>query len=63
MTQCFRSDLFSQLLYVCKLLHMNELEIVMWSLNIELANIDWVKCNLDQPVILLTAGFQAKVFY
>jgi len=59
----FRSDLFTQLLYVCKLLHMNEVEIVMWSLNIELVNIDWMKCSAEQPVILITAGFLAKVLY
>jgi len=39
---------------------MNEVEIVMWSLSIELA--DWTKSNLDQPSILLLTGFLSKVF-
>lgn len=60
--QYFKSDLFTQLLYVCKLLHMNEVEIVVWSLEIESAKTDWVKSAADQPVVFLIAGFQAKVW-
>jgi len=41
---------------------MNELEITLWVLNIASADICWDKRDLDQPIIFLIAGFQAKVY-
>jgi hypothetical protein len=56
-----RSELFSVLLYVCKLLHMNELEVLQWSLYTESESINWVREDLSLSTILLLTGFQAKV--
>eukprot|EP00826_Nyctotherus_ovalis_P060622 TRINITY_DN8528_c0_g1_i30.p1 TRINITY_DN8528_c0_g1~~TRINITY_DN8528_c0_g1_i30.p1 ORF type:complete len:406 (-),score=107.63 TRINITY_DN8528_c0_g1_i30:80-1297(-) len=58
-----RSELFSILLYVCKLLHMNELETLQWSLCAESEHIDWSRKDLSQSIILLLTGFQAKQFF
>lgn len=56
-----RSSLFSVLIYVCKLLHLNELEALQWSLCVESGNIDWKRSDLDHAIILLLTGFQVKV--
>lgn len=61
MAQCKVLGLFTHLLYVCKLLHMNELEITAWALNLESADIVWNSSDFDQPIIFLITGFQAKV--
>ena len=42
---------------------MNEIEITMWILNIQLANINWEKSDFDQASIFLITAFQAKVIF
>jgi hypothetical protein len=51
------ANMFSSILYICKLLHMNELEITLWSLCLESAN----KKDNDLSVVLLVTAYQAKV--
>jgi len=51
------ANIFSSILYVCKLLHMNELEITLWSLCLESTN----KKDLDLAIVLLVTAYQAKV--
>lgn len=51
--------LFDQLFYICQLLHMNELEIALWSLYKEKAP----DCCLDEPSLFLVAAYEAKVLF
>lgn len=55
--ECSLPNMFSTVLYICKLLHMNELEIALWSLCLESAN----KKDLELAVVLLVTAYQAKV--
>jgi len=57
-----QGGLFSGLLYVCKLLHLNEVEICQWSLLFENVLDLWEKGGFDQTIILLITGYQSKVF-
>ena len=49
----------SQILYVCKTLHMNELEIALWSVCVD--GHTWRELELDSNMILLLIAFQVKV--
>lgn len=40
---------------------MNDLEVLQWSLCVEATNIDQERKDLDQSIILLLTGYQAKV--
>ncbi len=52
--------IFKQLARVCKLLHMNELEIVVWSLWVDDNN--WAEDKANFEDFLMITGLQAKVF-
>lgn len=58
-----RSNLFSVLLYVCKLLHLNELEVLQWSVCAESGSVEWDRKDLSQSIILLLLGFQVKQLF
>ena len=58
-TKNLQSTLFQELLFICKILHFNEMEVLQWSLFID--KIDWE--NKHRKDILLVAAFQAKVYH
>jgi hypothetical protein len=51
--------LFGELVKTCKLFHMNDIEIAMWSLILETKMTTWDE--FDFPIMLFTTAFQAKV--
>ena len=59
--KCNKTHIFSELLYICKLFHMNEIEIIQWIIGIESTIIDWDKYVEQQTVLFLITAFQAKV--
>ena len=56
-----QTDLFSQLLYIVKIFHMNELEITLWIIYLDSIDIMCFNEDFDQPTVLLLTAFQAKV--
>jgi hypothetical protein len=54
-----KSKLFGELIKVCKLFHLNDIEIAMWCLIIENKIGTWDE--FDPPVKLLVTAYQAKV--
>lgn len=53
-------NLFGKLIMISKLLHMNELEITIWSLWLEKLN--WVTDGLTLSNFLFVTGAQAKAY-
>ena len=58
-TENLQSTLFQELIFICKILHFNEMEVLQWSLFID--KIDW-ESKHRQDILLVTA-FQAKVYH
>jgi len=54
-----KSKLFAELIKICKLFHLNDIEIAMWCLIIEDKIPTWDE--FDPPVKLLVTAYQAKV--
>lgn len=52
------SSMFTSVLYICKLLHMNELEVSLWSMCMESAG----RKDLELSIVLLVTAYQAKVY-
>eukprot|EP00826_Nyctotherus_ovalis_P046874 TRINITY_DN5335_c0_g1_i3.p1 TRINITY_DN5335_c0_g1~~TRINITY_DN5335_c0_g1_i3.p1 ORF type:complete len:186 (-),score=38.12 TRINITY_DN5335_c0_g1_i3:573-1130(-) len=50
--------IFRHVIRICKLLHMNELEITVWSLHLE--EIHWAMCSLSLDFFLAITAMQAK---
>lgn len=56
---CSRSQVFSELIKTCKLFHMNDIEIAMWSTILEANIASWDE--FDFPIAPLITGLRAKV--